>query len=316
MKVLSIVLIVVFLLVSCSTIYEGERIEEAGIDDIVKETEMTQEEFEGIFGKKDYYTSIYGDDVEMTGLDPLVLEDIGDLEVSPDLEEDIPLDNTLFEEKEVVIPESDFIFPSETEESEWFDVPEIEIIEEAKVIEQGEDVSSPTLSDTSELVVLYQSEEKSAGDESLSDVDESASEEQKTVLESEIGSVEAISAGEEDKSFITIEGILSKEEKVEPRMKSIFMFLSSKPLLCAIILSLVAFGSVGYIVMRIEKKRLSKGVCVNGPIVLEENMEESEDEPLSPSLDTIGVPDNDGKEKMDIRKGEESYSTLVENSLS
>ena len=45
------------------------------------------------------------------------------------------------------MPESDFIFPDETEESEWFDVPEIEIIEEAKVIEQAEDVSSPTLSD-------------------------------------------------------------------------------------------------------------------------------------------------------------------------
>ena len=77
MKVLSIVFIVVFLLVSCSTIYEGERIEEAGIDDIVKETEMTQEEFEGIFGKKDYYTSIYGDDVEMTDLNHLDLENFG-----------------------------------------------------------------------------------------------------------------------------------------------------------------------------------------------------------------------------------------------
>ena len=316
MKVLSFVLIVVFLFVSCSTVYEGERIEEAGIDDIVKETEMTQEEFEGIFGKKDYYTSIDGDDVETTGLDPLVLEDVGVLEVSPVVEEDIPLDNTLFEEKEVVIPESDFIFPDETEESEWFDVPEIEIIEEAKVIEQEEDVSSPTLPDTSEFVVLYQSEEKSAEDESLSDADESASEEQETGLKSEIGSVEAILAGEEDESFITIEEILSREEKVEPRMKSIFMFLSSKPLLCAIILSLVAFGSVGYIVIRIEKKRSSKGVCVNGPIVPEENVEESEEEPLYPSPDIIGVPENDGKEKMDIRKGEESYSTLVENSLS
>ena len=316
MKVLSIVVIIVFLFVSCSTVYEGERIEEAGIDDIVKETEMTQEEFEGIFGKKDYYTSIDGDDVEMTDLDPLVLGDVGDLEVSPVVEEDIPLDNTLFEEKEVVIPESDFIFPDETEESEWFDVPEIEIIEEAKVIEQEEDVSSPTLPDTSEFVVLYQSEEKSAEDESLSDADESASEEQETVFESEIESVEAISTGDKDESFITIEEILSREEKVEPRMKSLFMFLSSKPLLCAIILSLVAFGSVGYIVMRIEKERSSKGVDVNGSIVPEENVEESEEEPLSPSPDIIGVPDNDGKKKMDMREGEESYSTLVENSLS
>ena len=315
MKVLSFVLIVVFLFVSCSTVYEGERIEEAGIDDIVKETEMTQEEFEGIFGKKDYYTSIDGDDVEMTDLDPLLLEDVGVLEVSPVVEEDIPLDNTLFEEKEVVIPESDFIFPNETEESEWFDVPEIEIIEEAKVIEQEEDVSSPTLSDTSELIVLYQSEDKSAEDESLLNVDESASEEQETVLESETESIKAISADEEDESFITIEEILSKEEKVEPRMKSIFMFLSSKPLLCAIILSLVAFGSVGYIVMRIEKKRLSKGVDVNGSIVPEENVEESEEEPLSPSPDIIGVPENDDNKKMDIREGEESYSTLVENNL-
>ena len=52
MKVLSIVLIVVFLFVSCSTVSEGENKEELGIDD-VKETEMTQEEFEGIFGKKE-----------------------------------------------------------------------------------------------------------------------------------------------------------------------------------------------------------------------------------------------------------------------
>lgn len=316
MKVLSIVLIIVFVFVSCSTVYEGERIEETGIDDIVKETEMTQEEFEGIFGKKDYYTSIDGDDVEITDLDPLVLGDVGDLEVSPVVEEDIPLDNTLFEEKEVAIPESDFIFPDETEESEWFDVPEIEITEEAKVIEQEEDVSSPTPSDTSELIVLYQGEEKSAEDESLLNVDESASEEQKTVLESEIEGVEAINVGDKDESFITIEEILSREEKVEPRMKSIFMFLSSKPFLSAIIISLVAFGSVGYIVMRIEKKRSSKGVDVNGSIASEENMEESEEEPLSPSPDIIGVPDNDGKKKMDIREGEESYSTLVENSLS
>ena len=313
MKVLSIVLIVVFLLVSCNTVYEGERIEEAGIDDIVKETEMTQEEFEGIFGKKDYYTSIDGDDVEMTGLDPLVLEDVGVLEVLPVVEEDIPLDNTLFEEKEVAIPESDFIFPNETEESEWFDVPEMEIIEEAKVIEQEENVSSPTLSDTLELVVLYQSEEKSAEDESLSDVDESASEEQETGLKSEIGSVEAILAGEEDESFITIEEILSREEKVEPRIKSVFMFLSSKPLLSAIILSLVAFGSVGYIVMRIEKKRSLNNVDAGDPARLEECDEE---EPLSPSPDIIGVPENDDKKKMDIREGEESYSTLVESSLS
>ena len=87
-------------------------------------------------------------------------------------------------------------------------------------------------------------------------------------------------------------------------------------LLSAIILSLVAFGSVGYIVMRIEKERSSKGVDVNGSIVPEENVEESEEEPLSPSPDIIGVPDNDVKEKMDIRKGEESYSILVENNLS
>ena len=313
MKVLSIVLIVVFLLVSCSTVYEGERIEEAGIDDIVKETEMTQEEFEGIFGKKDYYTSIDGDDVEMTGLDPLVLEDVGVLEVSPDVEEDIPLDNTLFEEKEVVIPESDFIFPDETEESEWFDVPKIEVIEESKVIGKEEDLPLPTPPDASEFIVLYQSEEKSAGDESLSDVDESASEEQKTVLESEIGSVEAISIGEEDKSFITIEEILSGKEKVEPRMKSILMFFAAKPLLSAIILSLVAFGSVGYIVMRVDKKRSLNDVDVGYSACLEECDEE---EPLSPSPDIIGVPENDDKKKMDIREGEESYSALVENNLS
>ena len=314
MKFLSIVLIIVSLFVSCSTVSEGERIEETGIDN-VKETEMSQEEFEGIFGKKEYSTSIDGDDVEITNLDPLVLGDVGDLEVSSVVEEDIPLDTTLFEETEIVMPESDFIFPDETEESEWFDVPEIEIIEEAKVIEQEEDVSSPTLSDTSELIVLYQSEEKSAEDEILSDVDENASEEQETVFESETESIKAISADEEDESFITIEEILSGEEKVEPRMKSIFMFLSSKPFLSAIIISLIAFGSVGYIVMRIEKKRSSKCVDVNGSIVPEENVEESEEEPFSPSPDIIGVPDNDGKEKMDIRKGEESYSTLVENNL-
>ncbi len=315
MKFLSIVLIIVSLFVSCSTVSEGERIEETGVDD-VKETEMSQEEFEGIFGKKEYSTSIDGDDVEITNLDPLVLEDVGVLEVSPVVEEDIPLDNTFFEEKEVAIPKSDFIFPDETEESEWFDVPEIEIIEEAKVIEQEEDVSSPTPPDASKFIVLYQSEEKSAEDESLLSVGESALEEQEIVLESEIGSVEAISAGDKDETFITIEGILNGEEKVEPRMKSILMFFAAKPLLSAIILSLVAFGSIGYIIMSIEKKRSSKGVDVNGSIVPEENVEESEEEPLSPSPDIIGVPENDGKEKKDIREGEESYSALVENNLS
>ena len=311
MKVLSIVLIVVFLFMSCGTLSEVERIEETGIDN-VKETEMSQEEFEGIFGKKEYSTSIDGDDVEITNLDPLVLGDVGDLEVSSVVEEDIPLDDTIFEEIEIVMPESGSFFPSVVEESEWFCVPEIEIIEEAKVIEQEKDVSSPTPPDTSKLIVLYQSEEKSAEHESLSDVDESALEEQETVLESEIGSVEAISIGEEDEFFITIEEILSGQDKVEPRMKSILMFFAAKPLLSAIILSLVAFGSIGYIVMSIEKKRSSKGVDVNGSIVPEENVEESEEEPLSPSPDIIGVPENNGKEKMDIREGEESYSTLVE----
>lgn len=311
MKVLSIVLIVVFLFMSCGTLSEGERIEETGIDN-VKETEMSQEEFEGIFGKKEYSTSIDGDDVEITNLDPLVLGDVGDFEVSSVVEEDIPLDSTLFEETEVAIPDSDFIFPGEKEESEWFDVPEIEVIE-AKVIEQEEDVSSPTLPDTSELIVLYQGEEKSAEDESLLSVGESALEEQETVFGDEVESMEAIPIGEEDESFITIEEILSGKEKVEPRMKSILMFFAAKPLLSAIILSLVAFGSVGYIVMRIEKKRSLNDVDVGDSACLEECDEE---EPLSPSPDIIGVPENDDKKKMDIREGEESYSALVENNLS
>ena len=312
MKVLSIVLIVVFLFMSCGTLSEEERIEETGIDD-VKETEMSQEEFEGIFGKKEYSTSIEGDDVEITNLDPLVLGDVGDFEVSSVVEEDIPLDTTLFEETGIVMPESDSIFPSVVEESEWFDVPEIEVIEESKVIGQEEDLPLPTPPDASEFIVLYQSEEKSAEDESLLSVGESALEEQEIVLESEIGSVEAISAGDKDETFITIEGILNGEEKVEPRMKSILMFFAAKPLLSAIILSLAAFGSVGYIVMRIEKKRSLNDVDVGDSACLEECDEE---EPLSPSPDIIGVPENDGKEKMDIREGEESYSALVENSLS
>lgn len=312
MKVLSIVLIVVFLFMSCGTLSEEERIEETGIDD-VKETEMSQEEFEGIFGKKEYSTSIEGDDVEITNLDPLVLGGVGDLEVSSVAEEDIPLDTTLFEETETVMPESDFIFPDETEESEWFDVPKIEVIEESKVIGKEEDLPLPTPPDASELIVLYQSEEKSAEDESLLSVGESALEEQETVFGDEVESMEAIPIGEEDESFITIEEILSGKEKVEPRMKSILMFFAAKPLLSAIILSLVAFGSVGYIVMRIEKKRSLNDVDVGDPACLEECDEE---EPLSPSPDIIGVPESEGKENMDIREGEESYSTLVENNLS
>lgn len=312
MKFLSIVLIIVSLFVSCSTVSEGERIEETGVDD-VKETEMSQEEFEGIFGKKEYSTSIDGDDVEITNLDPLVLEDNGDLEVSSVVEEDIPLDSTLFEETEIVMPESDFIFPDETEESEWFDVPKIEVIEESKVIGKEEDLPLPTPPDASELIVLYQSEEKSAEDESLLSVGESALEEQETVFGSEIEGVEAIPIGEEDESFITIEEILSGKEKVEPRMKSILMFFAAKPLLSAIILSLVAFGSVGYIVMRIEKKRSLNDVDADDSDGLEECVEE---EPLPPSPDIIGVPENVDKEKMDIREGEESYSALVEESLS
>ena len=312
MKVLSIVLIVVFLFMSCGTLSEGERIEETGIDD-VKETEMSQEEFEGIFGKKEYSTTIDGDDVEITNLDTLVLGDVGDLEVSSVVEEDIPLDTTLFEETGIVMPESDSIFPSVVEESEWFDVPEIEVIEESKVIGQEEDLPLPTPPDASEFIVLYQSEEKGADDESLLSVGESALEEQETVFESEIENVEAISAGDKDESFITIEEILSGKEKVEPRMKSILMFFAAKPLLSAIILSLVAFGSVGYIVMRIDKKRSLNDVDAGNSACLEECDEE---EPLSPSPDIIGVPENDGKEKMDIREGEESYSALVENNLS
>ena len=203
MKVLSIVLIVVFLFMSCGTLSEGERIEETGIDN-VKETEMSQEEFEGIFGKKEYSTSIDGDDVEITNLDPLVLGDVGDLEDSSVVEEDIPLDTTFFEETEIVMPESDFIFPDETEESEWFDVPKIEVIEESKVIGQEEDLPLPTPPDASEFIVLYQSEEKSAEDESLLSVGESALEEQETVFGDEVESMEAIPIGEKDKSFITI----------------------------------------------------------------------------------------------------------------
>lgn len=312
MKVLSIVLIVVFLFISCGTLSEGERIEETGIDN-VKETEMSQEEFEGIFGKKEYSTSIDGDDVEITNLDPLVLGDVGDFEVSSVVEEDIPLDTTLFEETGIVMPESDSIFPSVVEESEWFDVPEIEVIEESKVIGQEEDLPLPTPPDASEFIVLYQSEEKSAEDESLLSVSDSALEEQETVFGDEVESMEAVPIGEEDESFITIEGILNGEEKVEPRMKSILMFFAAKPLLSAIILSLVAFGSVGYIVMRIDKKRSLNDVDAGNSACLEECDEE---EPLSPSPDIIGVPENDDKKKMDIREGEESYSALVENNLS
>ena len=62
--------------------------------------------------------------------------------------------------------------------------------------------------------------------------------------------------------------------------------------------------------MRIEKKRSLNDVDVGDSACLEECDEE---EPLSPSPDIIGVPENDGKEKMDIREGEESYSALVEN---
>ena len=312
MKVLSIVLIVVFLFMSCGTLSEGERIEETGIDD-VKETEMSQEEFEGIFGKKEYYTSIDGEDVEMTELDPVVMEDEEVREETAVVEEDVSLDIPLFEETESFVPESDFVFPSVIEESEWVEVPDIEVIEETEVIEQEEDLSLPTLPDTSELIVLYQSEEKSAEDESLLSVGESALEEQETVFGDEVESMEAIPIGEEDKSFITIEEILSGEEKVEPRMKSVLMFFAAKPLLSAIILSLVAFGSVGYIVMRVDKKRSLNDVDAGDSACLEECDEE---EPLSPSPDIIGVPENDDKKKMDIREGEESYSALVENSLS
>ena len=93
------------------------------------------------------------------------------------------------------------------------------------------------------------------------------------------------------------------------------MLLESKPLLSAIILAVVAYGSIGYIIMGIEKKRSFRDVEYDDSTTLEED-EESEEEPLSSSPDIIGVPENDNKEKMDIREGEESYSALVENSLS
>ena len=67
------------------------------------------------------------------------------------------------------------------------------------------------------------------------------------------------------------------------------------------------------LINKIEKKRSLNDVDADDSDGLEECVEE---EPLSPSPDIIGVPDNDVKEKMDIRKGEESYSILVENNLS
>ncbi|MGN0840926.1 MAG: hypothetical protein ACI4NB_08865 [Candidatus Ornithospirochaeta sp.] len=313
MKFLSIVLIVVFLFMSCGTLSEGERIEETGIDD-VKETEMTQEEFEGIFGKKQYYTSIDREDVEMTDLDPVVMEDEEVREEPVVVEEDVSLDIPLFAETESFVPESDFVFPGGIEESEWVDVPEIEVLEETEIIEQ-EDVSLPAPSDATELIVLYQSEEKSAEDESVLSDYESALEEQETVIEEESESLEAVSIEDEDDSFITIDEVLSGKEKVEPRRKSILMLLASKPLLSAIILAIVAFSSIGYIIMGIEKKRSFRDVEYDDSTTLEED-EESEEEPLSPSPDIIGVPVDDDKEKMDIREGEESYSALVEESLS
>ena len=93
------------------------------------------------------------------------------------------------------------------------------------------------------------------------------------------------------------------------------MLLASKPLLSAIILAVVAFGSIGYIIMGIETKRSFRDVDYDDSTVTEED-DESEEEPLSPSPEIIGVPIDDDKEKMDIREGEESYSALVEESLS
>ena len=67
------------------------------------------------------------------------------------------------------------------------------------------------------------------------------------------------------------------------------------------------------LINKIEKKRSLNDVDADDSACLEECDEE---EPLSPSPDIIGVPENDGKEKKDIREGEESYSALVENNLS
>lgn len=314
MKFLSIVLIIVSLFVSCSTVSEGKNKEELGIDD-VKETEMSQEEFEELFGKKEYYTSINGEDIEMTDIDPVVMEDEEIWEEPVVVEENVSLDIPLFEETENFVPESDFVFPSVIEEIEWVDVPEIEVIEKSKVIGQEEDLPLPTPSDASEFIVLYQSEEKGAEDESVLSDNESALEERELVIESETENLDDNSFEDEDDSFITIEDVISGEEKVEPRRKSILMLLESKPLLSAIILAVVAFGSIGYIIMRIEKKRTFRDVDYDDSTGTEED-EESEEEPLSPSPDIIGVPVDDDKEKMDIREGEESYSALVEESLS
>ena len=67
------------------------------------------------------------------------------------------------------------------------------------------------------------------------------------------------------------------------------------------------------LINKIEKKRSLNDVDADDSDGLEECVEE---EPLSPSPDIIGVPESEGKEKMDIREGEESYSALVENNLS
>ncbi|MCI7605735.1 MAG: hypothetical protein MSS69_03140 [Spirochaetales bacterium] len=168
MKILSVVLIFTVLLASCTTVEEIESSEDLEVDE-VKGTEMTQEEFEELFGKKDFY-SYPKSIVEVNAdIDPVVLEKIVEKDLVFDAVDNVTIiDEELFEESSLV-EETPFVFPLREENDEWVSVPEIETIEMVESVESTlleEDVS--VVPETPTLFLLSQSAEISEEDDKAS----------------------------------------------------------------------------------------------------------------------------------------------------
>ena len=314
-KVLSCIVITLALLVSCSTVSEIEGGEDTKVDE-VKETEISQEEFEELFGKKDYF-SFPEEIIETTTLEPLVLEEEKEEEIIPweetsDVVEDFVEDLSVPEE----IP---FVFPIREEETEWFAVPEIEIVKQDEILESAIVDEIPEITSSPTLFPSPQSADKSADNESLQKSEIDVIERQETAIEEELEAekteVEIEIATTFDEEIPNIEDILQGRERTEPKRVIITSFFLSHPLVSAICLCIVIFVIVGLIVYRFGKRNATKYGGDNSPEASSEREEENA-EPEPSTISDVGVPTiQEESQAMDIIEGEESYKKLVEKNL-
>lgn len=314
-KVLSCIVIALALLVSCSTLSEIESVEDTKIDE-VKETEISQEEFEELFGKKDF-VSFPEEIIETTTLEPLVLEE-------EETEEIIPWEETsdvveVFVEDLSVSEEIPFVFPIKEEETEWVAVPEIEILKQEEIIESAIVDEIPEITSSPTLFPLLQSADKSADNESLQESEIDVIERQETTIEEELetekAEVEREISTTFDEETPNIEDILQGRERTEPKRVIFTSFFLSHPLVSAICLCIVIFAIVGLIVYRFGKRNAAKYGGDNSSEASSERDEENA-EPESSTISAVGVPDiKQEASLMDIIEGEESYKKLVENNL-